>query len=139
VGSNGAHFLAALGLTIALLPGCAHHDADPVPPNIADRPFPPSNKWCAAAEQAKNEPNIDPDLCRRYVDAATVNGCYGPPPPKPSPIYQKAGATNEEFQRTKARCLCKAGVEQISIHSLSRSACVPRVWFSSKNENDLGR
>jgi hypothetical protein len=115
-----------IGLALTVL-GCARAAPDPLAVNIANRPFPeslPTSQWCEAAEEAKNEPQINPDLRQRYIDAATKSGCYGPPPRKTQPVYQKPGATDEEFQRTKARCLVQSGIGGANFNPLSYRLCM---------------
>src|SRR5260221_1674475 len=108
--------LPLVGVASIVLFGCMQTTTqDSSAPNIADRPFPQSltsSQWCAAAEEAKNDPKIKPNLRRRYVDAAVAHGCYGPPPKQ---VYYKDGATNEEFQRTRARCLMQAEMAQSGV------------------------
>jgi hypothetical protein len=119
--------LSLVGLAAITLLGCAQTTHEPPALNIADRPFPksqPTTQWCQAAEEAKSEPKISPDLRQQYINAATNNGCYGPPPPKPQPVYQKAGATNEEFQRTKARCLLESGMGGADFNPLALRLCM---------------
>jgi len=63
---------------------------------------------CEAAEAAKTDPKMSPEHRRHYAEAAKENGCYDAPPPKE--VYYKRGASNEEFERTRARCLMQAEI-----------------------------
>ena len=114
-GNSTMRCFQLIGLTAVILFGCAQTTVQSQePPTIADRPFPrslSSSQWCAAADEARNNPRINPTLRQRYIDAAAANGCYGPTPVRKQ-VYQKQGATNEEFQRTKAHCLMQAEIAE---------------------------
>jgi hypothetical protein len=125
--------LPLLGLTIVLLPRCAYHDADPVPLNIADRPFPQSltgNQWCVVAEEAR-----------------TFGAAMSMPPQKtaatdlrrrsPNPSTRRPARPMRSFSAPGRDACWRLGLERrTSLHSRLAFVCAPRAGFLSKNDGE---